>query len=1556
MATAEVLEGEDDVFFLGSPTTRRDLWEVANSFARSAYDEIEREGGQVSHGNFEVIAANCDNALVCLEALEAVVPRPSAAGGLHRIRAKLCLLASQAVLRWDTSESGPRRALMLANRGLVAHGNDVGLLCCKGNALECLGDYEASRAQFVKVMPHLLPNDLELVTAKILALREKQRQRSLAGSGGESAAVPLPARPKRTSAEKSAPSLEDNLPVTALIDILSKLDRETPRDSFTPRRLTVQHHTWDQHAGGLAAPPSHDPVEESERYLAVASAHIDFFVSGQGVGSTPEEARRRAEAALARALQGGERFLREQLPRWAPDTPWPAAGPTGVAAAAIKQRLQEARCTAWANAAQSRAPKQLIVVVVTYQTSLSEPVVEEANFGMLLPELPEGSESASLSHHLALLFSLRSERRGKCSLRGKVSFRNGGQVPPLDEAAWRRVLRYSAAWKVKGGGDKEPASMAMLLGETEEIVIVPLTDGAINLNLDEGPIDAASKAVCPVVYRTSDVLDASPQSPAVDDQLLHILERESLLGGVSPFFVRSAVAEWLRLHPRKLKTAETEAALHLLGETVLDLLVALHEFLLPDTEWSAQPAELRPNSRMTNHAALREAIHKRLRKCSEAGAVEAAHAMVTRGRHFTEAWRGSFRHEERPAAARHVAAASAGPDGSRRQDPGFTEFFVSNDSFLHVKYKEPVGWLRYHQDCVSGQRRLYEQELHKSTDGEWSPSLEEPGRWKDRMEVVQPLPGMSRAWVYKSPALARLKEKHPSLDAALPAKVMDFLLGDKPAQSLQSLQHNGQRTSRYIFLRESADLAELSVGYVVTGTEICWRRYRPSRDGLCSGFEWSADGPATALAPDRLSSFKRALDLKILSPQGEDGEPEGPPPGEAEMAERRWAWLTEGRETDSIDRHRFTRMLRELSGIEKGWDKEIWFRLVGPDEAKLRKPDLGGRWLEVRYSEHSKTLLSGRPIGADQQQLILCPKLIEFLKRRHLASLVVPKPGALGNESIDITSKRDGARCVLLCNGEPLVYSEQAKTWIGLPPGADATEMQEMLVFEGDTPPQATEPEAEPDGTHGRRAIHLSGKGSGDAQQRAQRGLLTVTVQRPVAEAFRSQWACCPSTNPPAHVRGPVPRALNIPKVEAVLGHKFSNPVLVVEAHTHSSFCEGEIPCVTPSQRCLAVLGEALVHYLLVELVLAHHGLLTPDFADLQEKLSGQAERECKGAPPRVEDPAWLRFEHLRDTLDAAMCAASLARACVHLELHHQLLYNSPGLAEVLSRIPLQQEEDSAGPSWEQFVRSDAAPRCLRDTFCAAVAAVFLDATWAPAHRILSELVERTVLKPMLRTKWFQLLPLRPGPFTSGGSAEDLAFSSAADLSPKELGELLADAAARGSVLGSGWGAAASCWHEETVKAYSMGEIDDQHFFQRVSGSCKLTARVRASCPSTVGAAVKDQVTGQRGDLPKPIHTHPFCSVCGAVCASLEAQQQGHCSGKMHEREAAARASSQAGTRVRTDGGGEGDSGSCVEGGGGASLGLHPLLSERAPRLGPDGLWIWVTAVEPSEGRTSTSA
>ena len=1110
-------------------------------------------------------------------------------------------------------------------------------------------------------------------------------------------------------------------PHTSLMSLASQ-------DSFTMPRKTRYHQT----------------NVSDDQFVVVACSHSDFFVSGEGKGSTPEAARQAADAALARALQGND-LPREQLP-----LPAPRIRPS------IEQSLQDAQRAAWANAAQIRGPKQLVVVEFKCRGPAAR---GESSFGMLLPHLPEGSVSAPVSSLLGPPLYLQDERGSCDELTGEVSFRNGGRVPPLrDEAAWRRVLEWSSAWKHSGGN--EPASMAPL--ETEEIVFVRLKDGAIDYSLDQGLVVAAG-ASCHGVYG-------------------------------------SAVAEWLKRHPRKLQTGAAEAALLLMGEKALVWMVALHEFLAPYTAWSAQPAESRPNSCMTNHCALREAISRRLRSCSNSTqAAEAARCMFTRGLHLTEAWSRAFGPEERPASVEHVSA-SGGLKTSVRE-LGYSEFFVSNDGFIYVKYDHPGGWLRYHKEIsnVSGQRHLYEQEpIQPSATPSLSPCLEEPRHWNVRVKLTTPIPDMSRTCSYLSPALLRLQEAHPALEAALPAKAAAFLLYDKPAQSLQSLRHIGAAAWRYRFLHESAELEELCVGYLVAG-RTTWRRYRPSRDGRCSGFEWSTDSLAAAVAQDRLSSFKRVLDVHIIV-EGESS---------------RWAWLTDRMPSDSISQQVFYRKLEELGAISESWKREIWFRLVGPDGSKLRERDLEGRWLEVRYSELFRTLVSGNPLleVLEADQRLLPPKVVEFLKGRHLASLVVPKPNAPGVVLTGLTAKRVGARCIL-----PLAYSEEAKTWIGFPPGCSENVMQGMLASY-----EAPEPEAEPDST---RPSQISGSCSGAFQQRAQQALLIESARRPVAEAFRSAYGARPSKTPPAQVRGPVPRAIDIPSIEAKLTYHFSNPMLLVEAFSHSSLFEGELPVVTPSQRCLAILGAALVRYLVVERVLARNELLTPDCADLQERQAGKAQGPS-GALSGVEASAWLRPENLRDTLDVATCSASLARACVRLQLHHQLLHHSPGLAQVLSRIPLQREENSAGPSWEQFVGSDAGPSCLGETFCAALAAILLDATWEPAHKILSELVDRTVLIPILETKWFALTP---------GSFEDGAKDSAND------------------------------------------QVDDVHLCGLVAGSCKLTARVRASLPCLVDDAIP---------VSRPCN---FCPVCGEA---------------------------------------------------GAGLGTQPGHLARAPRVGDRGLWVW---------------
>lgn len=51
-------------------------------------------------------------------------------------------------------------------------------------------------------------------------------------------------------------------------------------------------------------------------------------------------------------------------------------------------------------------------------------------------------------------------------------------------------------------------------------------------------------------------------------------------------------------------------------------------------------------------------------------------------------------------------------------------------------------------------------------------------------------------------------------------------------------------------------------------------------------------------------------------------------------------------------------------------------------------------------------------------------------------------------------------------------------------------------------------------------------------------------------------------------------------------------------------------------------------------------------------------------------------------------------------------------------------------PDWSNFV-ARGAPRCLADTFCAVLAAVLLDASWAVAHRIMRKLIEQHLLQDL---------------------------------------------------------------------------------------------------------------------------------------------------------------------------------------------------------------------------------
>ena len=232
---------------------------------------------------------------------------------------------------------------------------------------------------------------------------------------------------------------------------------------------------------------------------------------------------------------------------------------------------------------------------------------------------------------------------------------------------------------------------------------------------------------------------------------------------------------------------------------------------------------------------------------------------------------------------------------------------------------------------------------------------------------------------------------------------------------------------------------------------------------------------------------------------------------------------------------------------------------------------------------------------------------------------------------------------------------------------------------------------------------------------------------------FQAQRSSAPWLAFPQFPRTMFPKALDVTLIESKsLQYSFKNRLFLVEAMTHPSY-QQEGMC--GDYQRLAFLGSALVELVLSqelyytgELKSMTVAQLSPERqtpkrqCDTQAALWAQCEkRSLPSFLARGKLTAAPASDHLGvagiETAVALCCNhAAYARACVLMDLHKNILHNSPQLQEAIDRFAkaVKAAERSSG-HFEELRRvlwGLDAPRALGDVFLACTAAVFLDSNW----------------------------------------------------------------------------------------------------------------------------------------------------------------------------------------------------------------------------------------------------
>jgi len=241
-------------------------------------------------------------------------------------------------------------------------------------------------------------------------------------------------------------------------------------------------------------------------------------------------------------------------------------------------------------------------------------------------------------------------------------------------------------------------------------------------------------------------------------------------------------------------------------------------------------------------------------------------------------------------------------------------------------------------------------------------------------------------------------------------------------------------------------------------------------------------------------------------------------------------------------------------------------------------------------------------------------------------------------------------------------------------------------------------------------------------------------------------------------------------------------------------------------------------------------------------------------------------------SMEAACCSASLGWACAAIGLHRHVFAQQDLLDNLASFTAGDSDAIDAG-GWLEWLHRDS-PRVLADTFCASLAAILLDATWANGYWKMRVLVERFVLGAPLAG--VELLKTR--------AAVQTVRVPWAWLDRPIAERVWQDAVSRGVVA------------KLERAAFDIASEPDDLYVVRVagtdssgtlpcSGSCPQTAELRATlCPEWCTISFSEPI--QESLLVPADEPHPeqyYCKLCNVACNSKE-QWLDHRNGQKHRK------------------------------------------------------------------------
>jgi len=193
--------------------------------------------------------------------------------------------------------------------------------------------------------------------------------------------------------------------------------------------------------------------------------------------------------------------------------------------------------------------------------------------------------------------------------------------------------------------------------------------------------------------------------------------------------------------------------------------------------------------------------------------------------------------------------------------------------------------------------------------------------------------------------------------------------------------------------------------------------------------------------------------------------------------------------------------------------------------------------------------------------------------------------------------------------------------------------------------------------------------------------------------------------------------------IEKILDHTFANPMLLVQALTHSS----APPSISQSNERLAVVGEAVLKSYVVVKSIHERMFATASGkcgAEFRPRCSFVVAKELKDFKDCADRPGELN-DYDQSIIENRMLAccnhSSYACSCVRIRLHDYLRHNSEAL---LASIDIFLQLCASDDGMDNRAPSCGAPRALGDVFLACIGALILDGAREKAEKVIEKHME----------------------------------------------------------------------------------------------------------------------------------------------------------------------------------------------------------------------------------------